>query len=104
MDPRCKTWNYKITGRKGRKKLFDIDLRDNFVDMTPKAQARRQNQELVLHQTEKLAEQKKQSQNEKAAYVDRRNYLQTIHLIKGLIPKVYEKFIQFNNNNNKICF
>ena len=69
MDWRCKTWIYKITRRKGRKKFFDIDLRDNFVDMTPKAKQEEQKSRSSATSNQKAsAEQKKQSQNEKATY------------------------------------
>ena len=64
----------------------ELDLGDNSVDMTPKAQVKKSKQ-VELHQTTNLLYRKRNhQQSEKITYRMVKNYLQTIYLIIGLYP------------------
>ena len=85
-------------------KLLDIDLGNDFFEITPKAQATKSKQ-VGLYQTKKLLHSKKKLWTKwKQNLQSRKKYLQTIYLIRGY-PK-YRKnsynSIAKNKQTNKL--
>ena len=83
-------------------RLSDVDLGNDFLDMTPKTQVTKSkiNNWDYAHQKD-FVQQKKPSANEKITRAIGKKYLQPLIWIKGLISKIHKALMQLSKRTTQ---
>ena len=84
-----------------RKKLLDIGLGNNFLDMTSKAQATKSKINKWGYITKKLPYSKRNNQKVKGQPTEWGKVFANCIFDKGLISKIYKELIQLNSIKSK---